>query len=905
MPADQVSTRGLAAFFQEWLFFGLIVEALDGNSGTTSCHDLSRSAQTPTGESTPECNLHSIVAFPTHRQKQAIVSRVQREFVYQTDDGSYYVATHKLWAELHDSWAISLSSSIASHKQLVFRLERMNRCLAQVFYFYGALPSNSASLFLPSIKFSIGAVAEAIAQAMQPCPTDFARIVNKFTTLHTLHYLSLLNRKTPGKSHSNCKSSECVADKLDATGYRLSHLDDGCACQEVMIEPEMIVNVLKAGNAVPLLLLNQGEQNTGFTDQETQANEAQQPPVNIEVVSSENSTPYVAISHIWADGLGNKNANSLNNCKLRDLCHLVQKLPSPGSGTTRVVATGRFLSSESRDSCPLIWLDTLCCPVSSAHKKLALRRMQQVYANASSVLVLDASLRSCTSDSMGPLQILARIFTSRWLGRVWTLQEGALAKKLYFQFADKAVSLTELKVRMEAICLEDIHQRIIYQNMCHEIDRIEQFFQTRGHDRRGPNLRLLDEAMMHRRTSKLSDEPVCIGALMSLPAAAILAPEDNILEVTDARDDLLDDEQRLVQRENQLRSLRMEVVWKLLAKKFKGLPAQVIFFEEARLEAEGLRWAPRTLLDVQDTFHARGSRKLRWDDQKLATLTAQGLKVKYPGYRLKLQRHDDQPHNPWHGILRLPKDCIMFRDVATAKWFSVWTKQSARHDRDGQAPQECPQAISPGATPPERLPLQEFIHRYDQTSPDVPEFTTSPECAFLLLSEGGQEHAVDGLVMTGISRSERNWPFSLPWAAANRTIISSTHYNVLVAPSHPAADKLYVAVKKLVEELREKQCAKNLLHAVAAFSRRSECLGLRLEDDDDYKSALEVVERNMRHIMAEALAHNPELDVVLREAFSSPIPKEDAWKFIGHWFHSMCVGEPVGDRDTEGVWIVD
>ena len=49
----------------------------------------------------------------------------------------------------------------------------------------------------------------------------------------------------------------------------------------------------------------------------------------------------------------------------------------------------------------LIWIDTLCCPTDPLQKIVALERLRQVYQEATTVLVLDASLQSSESRGMG------------------------------------------------------------------------------------------------------------------------------------------------------------------------------------------------------------------------------------------------------------------------------------------------------------------------------------------------------------------------------------------------------------------------------------------------------------------------------------------------------------------------
>jgi len=92
-------------------------------------------------------------------------------------------------------------------------------------------------------------------------------------------------------------------------------------------------------------------------------------------------------------------------------------------------------------------------------------RIRAVYEEADHVLVLDKSLSPCTSsvppetsgegdgeadgEASGeaplakPAETCLRILTSTWMRRLWTLQEGVLAKSLYFEFQDRLVHLVK------------------------------------------------------------------------------------------------------------------------------------------------------------------------------------------------------------------------------------------------------------------------------------------------------------------------------------------------------------------------------------------------------------------------------------------------------------------------------
>lgn len=85
------------------------------------------------------------------------------------------------------------------------------------------------------------------------------------------------------------------------------------------------------------------------------------------------------------------------------------------------------------------WLDAICCPVKETEdQKKAIQLMRSTYQKAYAVLVLDASIFCQNDKKLGDAEILLRIFSSRWISRLWTPQEGALAQRLFCQFADGA-----------------------------------------------------------------------------------------------------------------------------------------------------------------------------------------------------------------------------------------------------------------------------------------------------------------------------------------------------------------------------------------------------------------------------------------------------------------------------------
>lgn len=279
---------------------------------------------------------------------------------------------------------------------------------------------------------------------------------------------------------------------------------------------------------------------------------------------------YVAISHVWADGLGSVTEVGLPVCQLSRLAkHAQSLLPS---------SNGAF------------WMDSLCIPREKIPRRRAIRLMAETYKEAAVVLVLDEVIRrwrpglNTTADDT-----LLSIAASGWVRRVWTLQEGLFARRLAFEcVGNRALPLEEI---LPVTSFQDEwilkvpdtergkswEQEFYYQHVPLLFSRVSRLVQNQSLFIY--SLDELVELMTLRETTKPEDETVAISSLLSLNIDRLLA-----INGSNAADMRMKDF-----------FLQLGGVTRVLP--FNGCP---------KLHLPGFRWAPRSLTRV-DRLGFKGS----------------------------------------------------------------------------------------------------------------------------------------------------------------------------------------------------------------------------------------------------------------------------------------------------------
>jgi hypothetical protein len=271
---------------------------------------------------------------------------------------------------------------------------------------------------------------------------------------------------------------------------------------------------------------------------------------DLELTPANMAPEYVAISHVWSDGLGNVQENALPHCQILHLSRLTQEVQGGSLNATH------------------FWIDTLCVPTHGSKqreaKNIAIQKMREVYENAKAVLVLDSWLLSSIIGSRTDAEILIQIFASHWNRRLWTFQEGAFAKALYFQFADGAYDLDKGVERLKSV-QDLILDRTLTPGILAKHISLRGFRETSSKLPLNARISCLFASTRYRQTSVETDETLCLATLLQLPL-------DRILSIDKER--------------------RMNMFWKMLSR----VPVDFLFYEGKTIQERGLCWAPQTLL---------------------------------------------------------------------------------------------------------------------------------------------------------------------------------------------------------------------------------------------------------------------------------------------------------------------
>ena len=636
---EGVPRAELESFLQNWLFFGLLNEVLgdlyrhedfvttflDGETEKTIVTTVDLLSRLEEWEATITKDKHSLMAVYEHIAKCLNLSYACLMIQYPAfdDDLIFHLASV---AEVL-GYAASKACDVAWTDDPVRSL----------------IPINWGDTTSEDFRKSV------LLERSNCCPSQMQMLMENFGSPQALSFVaSCFHEDVVQSHHASCDGNMCRVGYSVTSGQVTRHVSDSCGCEFLRIDEDLLADCLRTG-CLPLLRIKE----------ETNSDE-----ISVDVVASTDSTSYVALSHVWADGLGNPTATALPRCQLSRLKALINNLNFEYLDSS--------VTLERPEDAPemLLWCDTLCCPVVSKEaKSMALRQMYRTYDEANVVLVLDRSLISHRVGGMRDDEASLRIAASRWMTRLWTLQEGALpARKnnLWFQFAKNALPGRKLLDYLEEARKTDIRSRGVVDSVVRRFNTFITIFNVQGNENRGTQMEYIMRGLLYRSVTVPSDEPLIIATLLALDLSRILAskPAD-----------------------------RMNVLWQIIGTCPSGIDKQILFHMGPKIHERGLRWAPQSLLFADSDFviPRPGEHENRGF---LATYgNAMGLVVELAGFRISIAKHAKGLPDHLAGFGSIPRDDVdrhrlLLRDYQ-GRWYMLTHRLFGISDRPPVLEEMC------------------------------------------------------------------------------------------------------------------------------------------------------------------------------------------------------------------------
>ena len=558
----------IIAFLQSWLFFGLLNIALHALDSDLVCVQDGALCVTTS-------NLHTI-----HKKWRLFILRI-----YEKDPNRavevFNVIYHLLdkTHEVLDTISKSEKPNISQlYPDVYFSfLAIHNYILSAVGYYRD--PEQRSTLYMIARQMDSLPCQQMLARNW--CPNHINHIARS-SVVESLYYISNLDIKIFG-DHSSCTKTKCLLTNSTSAEISPKHRYS-CyeqRCSSINVSRKRLISFLNTGSVPVIQFNNKGLQGS-----------------TISVKSSKAVSKYVAVSHVWAHGLGNTKSNSLPYCQLYYLNEKIQKLYPVNKNPVA------------------FWVDTICVPVEPIEAKMmALEKMRSTYTEADKVIVFDMSLETVGTVGKTLEECLIRVNVSQWMRRLWTLQEARLAREIHVQFSDKALNIDD------ALSLvKDVEENRVAQKHYDTKERLDQVInhptlskfalslftaELEHYLRQGQHgqislLSMLCKALERRSTSHAEDEAICLGTLLGLDMKRLLSVRE---------------EERMTQ------------MWKLINEK-GGLNQSLVFIMEQKMEAKGLGWAPKTMLNPQRPM-------IISESAGKAVLTKDGLRFRCPGFILE------------------------------------------------------------------------------------------------------------------------------------------------------------------------------------------------------------------------------------------------------------------------------
>lgn len=350
------------------------------------------------------------------------------------------------------------------------------------------------------------------------------------TNQSTMDWLVNTSIRQDTLGHELCTPMACAKNNVDVSTYKQRHCVPDCQCAPLFPNQKQIEEILQR-DQLPVIEI---------------AYPNIHPKLIVQAVDKRNTGDYVAISHVWVDGLGGSTEKGLLTCQVLRIQAFVTRVMGTRPGTP-----AKF------------WIDSLCIPPHSSKMYIpALIGIRDVYSCASLVLVIDRLIQQCSSAA--PTEVLfASIYMSAWMQRMWTYEEAVLAKRLVFLLSND--EFHEYRPRTTGPTMRPTVS-VVWRMLGAQLARL------RMHEIEF-NIGHIYLAFRFRLTNAKGDEFLSVASMLNLST--------NNLEALEK-----------VKGEQRARDF-----WLML----KDIPATVVFTQGPKLSFPGFRWAPKTMMYPTET----------------------------------------------------------------------------------------------------------------------------------------------------------------------------------------------------------------------------------------------------------------------------------------------------------------
>ncbi|KAF8252945.1 hypothetical protein K440DRAFT_627087 [Wilcoxina mikolae CBS 423.85] len=135
------------------------------------------------------------------------------------------------------------------------------------------------------------------------CPMDVFRMMEDMT-IDGHYYISSSQARLRGVNHQSCTDAGCVAKTVNESQYETKHLTNGCDCPTFEPSTNHVIRII-GREGIPIMCWGRPRRSGEYRLKVGEYNKTHHRKLR-----------YVAISHVWPDGLGNPKTNALPKCQL-------------------------------------------------------------------------------------------------------------------------------------------------------------------------------------------------------------------------------------------------------------------------------------------------------------------------------------------------------------------------------------------------------------------------------------------------------------------------------------------------------------------------------------------------------------------------------------------------------------